>query len=206
MGLAYQSSGDGLLAKERKLVKRCQAGEREAFNEIVRSYQKKVLNLAYHFLGNYTEAVDLTQDAFIKAYFSIKRFRQESNFYTWLYRITVNLCKNKLKYRQRRGYYRKRSLDAPLELEEGNLRFELAADRPNPGEAVVNKERSEIVRRAIESLDEGYRTVLILRDREMLRYEEIAKILKCELGTVKSRLHRGRQILKEKLKVLSPAR
>ena len=199
MGLTYQSSGDGLLAKEWKLVKRCQAGEREAFNEIVRRYQKKVLNLAYHFLGNYTEAVDLTQDAFIKAYLSIKKFRQESNFYTWLYRITVNLCKNKLKYRQRRGYYQKRSLDEPLELEEGNLKFELAADRPNPGEVVVNKERSEIVRRAIEGLDEGYRMVLILRDREMLRYEEIAKILKCELGTVKSRLHRARLMLKEKL-------
>ena len=203
MGLTYQSSGDGLLAKEWKLVKRCQAGEREAFNEIVRSYQKKVLNLAYHFLGNYTEAVDLTQDAFIKAYLSIKKFRQESNFYTWLYRITVNLCKNKLKYRQRRGYYQKRSLDEPLELEEGNLKFELAANRPNPGELAVNKERNEIIRRAIDSLDERYRVVLILRVREMLRYEEIAKILKCELGTVKSRLHRARLMLKEKLVMLN---
>ena len=203
MGLACQSSSDGVLVQERKLVKRCQAGEREAFNEIVRSYQKKVLNLAYHFLGDYSEAVDLTQDAFIKAYLSIKRFRQESSFYTWLYRITVNLCKNKLKYRQRRGYYQKRSLDEPLELEEGNLKFELAADRPNPGEAVVNKEKREMIRRAIDSLDEGHRVVLILRDREMFNYEEIAKVLKCQVGTVKSRLHRARRMLKEKLAVLN---
>ena len=199
MGLACQSSSDGVLVQERKLVKRCQAGEREAFNEIVRSYQKKVLNLAYHFLGDYSEAVDLTQDAFIKAYLSIKRFRGDSSFYTWLYRITINLCKNKLKYRQRRGYYQKRSLDEPLELEEGNLKFELAADRPNPGEVAVNKERSEIIRRAIDSLDEGHRVVLILRDREMFNYEEIAKVLKCQVGTVKSRLHRARLMLKEKL-------
>ncbi len=200
MGLAYESGANGSLAQELKLVKRCQAGERGAFNEIVRSYQKKVFNLAYHFLGNYSEAVDLTQDAFIKAYLSIKRFRQEASFYTWLYRITVNLCKNKLKYRQRRGYYQKRSLDEPLELEEGSLKIELAANKPNPGETVVNKERREIIRRAIEALDEGYREVLILRDREMLNYEEIAKVLKCQVGTVKSRLHRARGMLKERLK------
>lgn len=199
MGLAYEPSGEHPLAQEIKLVQRCQAGDRQAFNEIIRSYQNKVLNLAYQILGSYSEAVDLAQEAFIKAYFSIKKFRQDSSLYTWLYRITVNLCKNKIKYWKRHGYYQKTSLDEPLELEEGSVKVELATDTPNPSEILVRKERSGIVRQAIESLEEGYRLVLILRDREMLSYEEIAKILKCELGTVKSRLHRARLMLKEKL-------
>lgn len=202
MGLAYESTSDTVHSQEWQLVKRCQAGDREAFNEIIRSYQKKVLNLAYQILGNYAEAVDLTQDAFIKAYLSIKRFRGEASFYTWLYRITVNLCKNKLKYWERHGYYKKRSLDEPVELKEGNVKVDLVSGKPNPVESLESKEKIAIIRKAIDTLNETHRTVLILRDREMMQYEEIAKVLKCEVGTVKSRLHRARSMLKEKLEGL----
>jgi len=202
MGLAFESSSDNVLSQECQLIKRCKAGEREAFNEIILNYQKKVINIAYHFLGSYSEAVDLTQDAFIKAYLSIRRFREDSSFYTWLYRITVNLCKNRLKYRKRRGYYQKRSLDKPLELKEGSVKVDLVSGKPNPVESLESKEKIAIIRKAIDSLDETHRTVLILRDREMMRYEEIARVLRCEVGTVKSRLHRARLILKEKLEGL----
>ncbi len=200
MGLVYEPGAKIALSQEWQLIKRCKAGDREAFNEIIGNYQKKVINIAYHFLGNYTEAIDLTQDAFIRAYLSIRRFRQDSSFYTWLYRITVNLCKNRLKYRKRHGFYQKRSLDEPLELEEGSVRLDLATGKPSPRESLESKEKISLIRQAIDSLEETQRTVLILRDREMMRYEEIARVLKCEVGTVKSRLHRAREILKEKLK------
>ncbi len=199
MALAYQPANDALGYEERQLVKRCQAGDRRAFDEIICRYQKKVINLAYHILGNYTEALDLAQDTFIKVYVSIKKYRGQASFYTWVYRITVNLCKNKLKYRKRRGYYKKRSLDEPLELKEGSLKLDLPADSPGPREALAEKEKRETIRQAIDFLEESHRMVLILRDREMFSYEEIAAVLKCEIGTVKSRLHRARQMLKEKL-------
>ena len=200
MGFAFESGRDEIISQERKLIRRCQEGDRDAFNEIVRNYQRRLLNLAYQILGSYAEALDLTQEAFIKAYLSIKKFRQDSSCYTWLYRITVNLCKNQLKHRIRRGYYKKRSLDEPLELDDGPVEREFAVDRPDPGEALINKERDHLIRAAIDSLDEDQRLVVVLRDREMMSYEEIAKILNCQVGTVKSRLHRARQILKEKLK------
>ena len=200
MGLAFESTGQDVLKDDFVLVDRCCHGDKEAFDEIIKMYQKRVVNLAYHLLGSYNDALELAQDAFIKAYLSIKRFRRDCSFYTWLYSITVNLCKNKIKYQKRRFHFKHRSLDCPLEEGGDSLKMELPSSRPGPAENLVSRENMRMVREALECLDEDHRAVLILRDREMMSYEEISRITGCEVGTVKSRLHRGRTKLKEELK------
>ncbi len=180
------------------LVERCQQGISEAFDELVLKYQKKVFNVAYRLLNNYDEANDIAQEVFVRVYKNIGGFRKESSIFTWLYRITVNLSMNRLKVLNRE---RKRldSLDDPISTEEGEVKKEISANGPLPLDMLVQKERSELIQKALTSLDDEFRTILVLRDIEGLSYEEIAQILKINVGTVKSRLHRGRMMLKDKL-------
>lgn len=181
------------------LIKRCQEGSLEAFDALVLKYHKKVFNVAYRLLNNYDEANDIAQEVFVRVFRAIKGFRQESSIFTWLYRITVNLSKNRLKVLAREKR-RTESLDDPIMTEEGEVKREVAEDKPLPSEILINKENGELIKVALASLDEEFRTVVVLRDIENLSYEEIAQILKINIGTVKSRLHRARMILREKLK------
>lgn len=185
--------------EDSSLIERCKEGLAGAFDEFVLRYHKRVFNIAYRFLNNYDEANDTAQEVFVRAWRAIKGFRQESNVFTWLYRITVNLSKNRLKVlnRERRTI---RSLDNPIETEEDEIKREIPENKPLPSQALVDKERSELIRSALISLDDKFREVIVLRDTEGLNYEEIAQILKVNIGTVRSRLHRARMILKEKLK------
>lgn len=180
------------------LVERCRQGISDAFDELVLEYQKKVFNVAYRLLNNYDEANDIAQEVFVRAYKNIGGFRKESSIFTWLYRITVNLSMNRLKVLNRE---RKRlnSLDDPVSTEEGEVKKEISANGPLPSDILVQKERSELIQKALISLDDEFRIILVLRDIEGLSYEEIARILKINVGTVKSRLHRGRMMLKDKL-------
>ncbi len=180
------------------LVERCQQGISEAFDELVLEYQKKVFNVAYRLLNNYDDANDIAQEVFVRAYKNIGGFRKESSIFTWLYRITVNLSMNRLKVLNRE---RKRldSLDDPVSTEEGEVKKEISANDPLPSDILVQKERNELIQKALTSLDDEFRTILVLRDIKSLSYEEIAQILKINVGTVKSRLHRGRMMLKDKL-------
>ncbi len=183
-----------------KAVLLCQKGDTDAFEVLVERHQKRMLNVAYRMLGDYEEACDVVQDAFLAAYRAIRSFRRESKFSTWLYGIVVNHARNRIKQAQGRSRRETRSIDDPVEFKECNLQREV----PECGESVVEQlERKEIearVQECIGALESEYREVLVLRDIQGFSYEEIRDILKIPEGTVKSRLFRARDALKDRLK------
>jgi len=178
-----------------ELVTRAQGGDRAAFGSLVERYQERVLNLCYRRLNDRELALDATQEAFLKAYRGLARFRAESRFYTWLFRIAVNEATTAHRRRARR---RAGSLDA--EGSEGERLPEPAADESYDPQAEVSRgdERS-VLMAAIAELDEEQARVVVLRDVEQLSYQEVADILEIPLGSVKSRLHRARHALKTRL-------
>ncbi len=174
----------------RQLVELAREGREDAYAELVRAYQSKVFSMAYGFTGNRESAADLTQEIFLKAYLALPRFRFDSTFGTWLYRVAVNHIKD---------FLRKRSKVKLVSLEAVG---ELAA----AGDAVAtmekereNERRRQLVRRELATLPDKYRIVLTLRDVEGLPYEEIARVLGLSPGTLDSRLHRARKRLRIKL-------
>lgn len=181
---------------EAELVSRSQEGDQAAFAELVERYHKKVYNLAYRMLGHGEDARDLTQEVFLKAYFALPDFRGDCTFATWLYRITTNLCLDSLRRRREQVAF---SLDEPLQTEKGTLARQLQADEEGPEAIVERREFQFLVQQLIATLPPEQRLVLILRELQGLSYEEIALIMQCSLGTVKSRLSRARNALKEKL-------
>lgn len=180
----------------RLLIRQAQAGDKKAFEELVIIYQDKVYTLSYYLAGNHSDAQDLAQEVFLKAYSSLRSFRLESDLGTWLHRITVNTWSN-----MRRSRNQVLSLDDPLQTEDGEMDRPLADGDPtsDPAVALEEKEVQVMVQHAIRSLPEEYRAVLVLREMEGYTYEEIAGIMGCSLGTVKSRLNRARRALKEKI-------
>jgi RNA polymerase sigma-70 factor (ECF subfamily) len=184
------------------LVKAFCDGEKEAFNRLVLKYKDKVFNLCYRFCGNYEDADDCAQEAFIKVYRSLNGFRQESSFSTWLYRITANTCKNKIssvKYKQGKIAVR---LDEPIDTKEGSVNREIEGRSPNPKRELENKEKGILIQEAVDTLSADHKAVVVLRDIEGFSYEEIAEITGYALGTVKSKLARAREELRTKLKGL----
>jgi RNA polymerase sigma-70 factor (ECF subfamily) len=183
-----------------QLVSSCRKGEVDAFEALVEKYQKKMLNTAYRMIGDYDEACEVVQDAFLSAYRSIKKFRGEARFSTWLYSIVLNLSKNRMKQIRTRGAREIYSMDAREEREEGSRRM----DPPDPGPSVPEQmEKKEVdarVQVCISGLESEYREVLVLRDIQGFSYEEIRDILKIPDGTLKSRLFRARDALRECLK------
>lgn len=183
-----------------QLVCLCQKGDIDAFEALVEKHQKKMVNIAYRMIGNYEEACEVVQDAFLAAYRAIRKFRGESRFSTWLYSIMINLSKNRLKQVKARFHREGLSIDDPGE--DGSRQFR--GDPPAHGLSVVEQlEKREIqtrVQECINILEEEYREVLVLRDVQGFSYEEIRAILKIPDGTVKSRLFRARDALKDCLK------
>jgi RNA polymerase sigma-70 factor (ECF subfamily) len=182
------------------LVSSCRKGEIDAFEALVKKYQKKMLNVAYRMIGDYDEACEVIQDSFLSAYRSIKKFRGEARFSTWLYSIVLNLCKNRMKQLRTRGGREVYSIDARPETEEGPRQMDPPDPGPSAAEQVEKKEVDARVQGCINGLDSEYREVLVLRDIQGFSYEEIRDILKIPDGTVKSRLFRARDALKECLK------
>ena len=181
------------------LIRAFQNGEKNAFDALVIRHKDRVFNLCLRFLGDYHEAEDTAQDVFIKTFNSLNRFRFESSFYTWLYRIAVNTCKNRVKslgYRFRKAGA---GSDIPDELLEGALTVHRRNPAGSPDSELENKEMKKILQKAISTLPSDQRSVVILRDIQGLSYEEIAEITGFKLGTIKSRLSRARSSLKEKL-------
>jgi RNA polymerase sigma-70 factor (ECF subfamily) len=182
-----------------QLVSLCQGGDPDAFQPLVEKYQRKLLNMAYRIIGDYEVACESVQDAFLSAFKSIGKFRGEAKFSTWLYRIVINVSRNHL--RQMRGRLRREgfSIDDCDHDKKG-----LFDDPPAQGFSVLEElERKEVqlkVRNCINALDAEYREVLVLRDLQELSYEEIRDILRIPDGTVKSRLFRARDALKDCLK------
>jgi len=174
------------------------------FERLLDEYGKRIFNVVYGILGDYDEAADCTQDAFLKAYQSLHTFRGDSQLYTWLYRIAVNLAKNRLRDLRRRRRREAFSLDEPLAMDE-EMERQLSAREMTPQELVERREVQEMVRRAIATLPYDLRVALVLREMDGLSYAEIAEIVGASVEAVKARVFRARRLLKERLRPLVEA-
>jgi len=170
------------------------------FEQIVDKYGKKIFNLILRYIGDREEAEDLTQETFLNAYKSFPTFRGECKIHTWLCQIALNQCKNRFRQRDRRRTVEGPSLDAPQTgTEEANRPMEIADWDQSPEEVLHRKETYRYVLRAISSLPDEYRQVIILCDLQHLSYQQIAEITKLSLEAVKTRIHRGRLMLRRKV-------
>jgi RNA polymerase sigma-70 factor (ECF subfamily) len=182
---------------ESELVHRCKGGERAAFDNLIRRYEDRIYNLCFHLVGDEEDALDLAQEAFVTCFQRIRQFEERSSFYTWLYRIVVNLSKNFRRYEERRARSKTESLDARIEHGGEELEKQFASSNPGPRDRVALKEEMELLEAGLQRLGEEFRAVLLLRYMEGLSYEEVAQVLGCSLGTVKSRISRARRELRE---------
>jgi RNA polymerase sigma-70 factor (ECF subfamily) len=185
---------------DNRYVSLCKKGDTDAFEELVRRHQKKMLNVAYRMLGNYEEACEVVQDAFVSAYRHIRHFEGRSGFSTWLCSIVMNLSRNRLKQMNTRLRLEPLSLDDPVSAEDGSMRFEPSSDRPSALENLEKRDLQARVQQCIGNLDADFRSVLVLRDIQGFSYDEIGKTLKITAGTVKSRLFRAREAVRDCLK------
>ena len=187
---------------DKELVDRFNKGDRGAFEALVVRHQRRVYNLTYRITGLADEAQELTQDIFIKVYQKLSTFRGDAAFTTWLYQVAANHAKNRLKYLNRRKYFRSESVEAPIEGKNGAMTKQYPNPSPGPDKLLDSAEIQKIVQEKLAELSEEQKIVVTLRDIEGLDYEEIAQITGLALGTVKSRIHRGRLELKRKLSFL----
>jgi RNA polymerase sigma-70 factor (ECF subfamily) len=180
------------------LVEQCKAGDRAAFRQLVEKYERTVFNTIASVMGASEEADDIAQEVFIKVYRSMHRFMGQSQFSVWLYRITVNQCLDRIKSRKRRP--EAVSLDGIAEEMEGEIGVLFRDPAPDAAEQYEQTQLQAIVQRVLNALSPEHRIVVTLKDLEGLSQEEIADILHCPVGTVKSRLTRAREALKEQLR------
>jgi RNA polymerase sigma-70 factor (ECF subfamily) len=187
----------GSYSADTVLIKAVQAGDMAAFDELVLKHKDRLFNLV---LGDYQDANDCAQETFIKVFKSIKKFRFESAFSTWLYRVAINTCKNKIKSSAHRWKKKTVSLETSNGSKNGNPFSEIVNGSPTPVMALEKKERMMRIQKAINSLPEEQNQAVVLRDIQGLSYQDISDITGLNLGTVKSRLSRGRLALKNQLK------
>jgi RNA polymerase sigma-70 factor (ECF subfamily) len=180
------------------LVRRVQAGEKAAFDLLVKKYQQKVMNLVSRYIKDNAEVMDVTQEAFIKAYRALPNFRGESAFYTWLYRISINTAKNFLVAKGRRP--------PGSDVDAGEAETYSSADslreHASPERLILSQELKQILFDAIDKLPRDLKTAIELRELEGLSYEQIAEQMDCPVGTVRSRIFRAREIIDDKIKPL----
>ena len=181
------------------LVQRCRRGDSAALERLITKYHSRIYNTILRICANADDAAELTQETFVKVIENISEFEGRSGFYTWAFRIAVNLTLN---YRQRGSKLTFRSLEAESDEQDeqakGALKEILSSDdSPDPAAVTANKELCQIVLKALDKLDEAQRAVIILRDIEGMNYEQISDVLEIELGTVKSRISRARGALRE---------
>ncbi|GHF84490.1 RNA polymerase sigma factor RpoE [Thalassotalea marina] len=183
---------------DQKLVEQVQRGDKKAFNLLVTKYQNKVANLVSRYVKNHSDVPDIVQEAFIKAYRALPNFRGESAFYTWLYRIAVNCAKNHMVASGRKPP------GSDVEIEDAEIYDSGDALRENasPEKLLLTKEIKKVVFSTIEQLPDDLRTAINLRELEGLSYEEIAIIMECPVGTVRSRIFRAREAVDKKIRPL----
>ena len=184
---------------DQQLVERAQRGEKRAFDLLVAKYQRRLARLLSRFIRDGSDIEDVTQEAFVKAYRALPSFRGESAFYTWLYRIGINTAKNFLSSSGRRPV-----VHSEFEDEDGES-FDLASQVPDfntPETEMMNKEIVATVNAAVEALPEELRTAITLREMDGLSYDEIAKVMNCPIGTVRSRICRAREAIAAELRPL----
>ncbi|WP_159876170.1 MULTISPECIES: RNA polymerase sigma factor RpoE [Aquitalea] len=184
---------------DQQLVERAQRGEKRAFDLLVAKYQRRLARLLSRFIRDGADIEDVTQEAFVKAYRALPSFRGESAFYTWLYRIGINTAKNFLSSAGRRPM-----VNSEFEDEDGES-FDLASQVPDmntPETELMNKEIVTTVNSAVQALPEELRTAISLREMDGLSYEEIAQVMNCPIGTVRSRIFRAREAIAAELRPL----
>ncbi|MDX1374404.1 MAG: RNA polymerase sigma factor RpoE [Burkholderiales bacterium] len=184
---------------DRALVERAQRGDKRAFELLVDKYQRRLGRLLSRFIRDPSEVEDVMQEAFIKAYRALPAFRGDSAFYTWLYRIGINTAKNYLAAMGRRA---PTSTDVEADEAEGHENGERLRDLNTPENLLLSREIADTVNATIESLPEELRTAIQLREMEGMSYEEIANIMDCPIGTVRSRIFRAREAVAERLRPL----
>jgi RNA polymerase sigma-70 factor (ECF subfamily) len=184
---------------DQQLVERAQRGDKQAFELLVSKYQRKLARLLSRFIRDATEVEDVTQEAFIKAYRALPTFRGDSAFYTWLYRIGINTAKNYLVAMGRRA---PTTTEIDSEEAEGFEDGEQLRDLNTPENEMMSRQVAETVNQTLESLPEELRSAITLREIEGLSYEDIANIMNCPIGTVRSRIFRAREAIAAKLRPL----
>ena len=185
----------GANATDGLLVKRVQAGDKSAFDVLVNKYQHKIVNLVTRYVKDNDEALDVSQEAFLKAYRALPNFRGDSAFYTWLYRIAVNTAKNHLVAAKRRP------MDYELDLQDPE-QYEMHArlkDGDTPEAVTLKDEMHAVIEQTIRDLPDDLRTAILLREVDGLSYEEIAEAMDCPVGTVRSRIFRAREAVANKI-------
>jgi RNA polymerase sigma-70 factor (ECF subfamily) len=180
------------------LIKRVQQGDRSAFDLLVVKYQHKILNLIMRYVRDPSEALDVAQEAFLKAYRAAPAFRGDSAFYTWLYRIAINTAKNYLVAARRRPA----NVDVDFQDSEQFEAFTKMSDVDTPERLALTEEIGAAVTKAIQDLPDELRTAILLREIEGMSYEEIAQTMECPVGTVRSRIFRAREAIEKHLRPL----
>jgi len=178
---------------EKQLIRQCKNGDIQAFEKLIEGYQKKVYNIAYRMLGNSEDAFDVSQEVFIKVFKAIVNFKEESSFSTWIYRIAKNVCLDELRKKKKAQVV---SIHSTIQADDSEFSIQLEDFQKGPEELLEIKELKNEVNKAINCLTDEHKLVIQLRDISGFSYEEIAEILQCSLGTVKSRISRARNSLK----------
>lgn len=181
---------------EETLINSCRTGNPQAFEALVARHEKTAFNLALRMTGSMEDAQDITQEAFIKVYTGLRQFRGDAAFSTWLFRIVSNMCLDELRKRRRRIAL---SIDEPIQQPDGEIGRQLPDLLADPQDAVEGNDLKRLVQQAILRLSADHRLIVVLRDLQGFSYEEIAGMLECSLGTVKSRLSRARTALRRTL-------
>lgn len=183
---------------DQALVERVQKGDKRAFDLLVRKYQHKIVSVVARYVSDWSEAQDVAQEAFIRAYRAIGAFRGDSAFYTWIYKIAINTAKNQLVSKGRRPPIGDIAIDDAVLLEGASQ----LRDRATPERELLRQEIEQTVFATVEELPEELRTAITLREVDGLSYEEIAEAMGCPIGTVRSRIFRAREAIDQKLRPL----
>lgn len=197
----WELSGQGGPVTDNSLVKEFIAGNDAAFTQLVTRYKDAITNYINMMVGNYDVAADLSQETFLRVYQNIGRYSNLYQFSTWIYRIATNLAIDEMRYRKRRGQVFYKSIWGSRQKEDSkeSVEYEIRDVRRSPRDEVLRKESGQVLEDAIRSLPQKYRIAFIMKEVQELPYEEIAKVLNASPGTIKSRLHRARELLKRKL-------
>lgn len=182
------------MINEKELLLRIKEGDTDAFEEIVKLYQQKVCSTIFYMVKNENIVEDLAQEVFIKVYKNINKFNEESSLYTWIYRITMNVCIDEIKKEKKITY-----INPYIETEDGTVEVQLEDESQQVEEILEKKLEKESLIKAIKALPPEQRSLIVLRDIRQFKYMEIAEMLNLNLGTVKSKINRARQFLKELL-------
>ncbi len=202
----FGNSGAGGLCKpvsfeelsDHQIIEETKNGNDDAFGEIMNRYKQPLTNYLYRMLNDYEEAVDLAQESFVRVYFAIDRYHSGYAFSTYIYRIATNLAISEIRKRKRRKLF---SLTGLYQYDgDEEKEFQPPDEKPLPEDDLVNLEKRKVIEKAIVALPEKYRVPIVLREIEEKTYEEIADILELGLGTTKSRISRGRGLLREKMR------